>query len=335
MILVTEAIIHTKKKYIIVISGLDKDIVNDICLKMSQILKYTYLSFLDNPIIDDSKNYNNIFYRVEELIKIKPQGIIISLLSYPDKYTMIDVKLHINLAINQTYFNNIKKKYDYLDDFFIKYNNILKNNKVHKYINIKLDSDLNQIKKQCFDTIITSIEQAYYGTNYEKILQYRNDDNSSDNGNSNNSNNSNKKLNNSDNKNYNNSNNYNKKLNNYDNKNNNSDNKNYNNSNNSNKKLNNYDNKNNNSDNKNYNNSNNSNKKLNNYNSKRTNKKSFRSSSEKSDSDSSEKSFRESSEKSDSNNSEKSDSDSDSSEKSFSSNSSIDQYLNFDNDSDY
>jgi len=310
MILVTEAIIHTKKKYIIVISGLDKDIVNDICLEMSQILKYTYLSFLDNPIIDDSKNYNNIFYRVEELIKIKPQGIIISLLSYPDKYTMIDVKLHINLAINQTYFNNIKKKYDYLDDFFIKYNNILKNNKVHKYINIKLDSDLNQIKKQCFDTIITSIEQAYYGTNYEKILQYRNDDNSSDNGNSNNSNNSNKKLNNSDNKNYNNSNNYNKK-------------------------LNNYDNKNNNSDNKNYNNSNNSNKKLNNYNSKRTNKKSFRSSSEKSDSDSSEKSFRESSEKSDSNNSEKSDSDSDSSEKSFSSNSSIDQYLNFDNDSDY
>jgi hypothetical protein len=314
MILVTEAIIHTKKKYIIVISGLDKDIVNDICLKMSQILKYTYLSFLDNPIIDDSKNYNNIFYRVEELLKIKPQGIIISLLSYPDKYTMIDVKLHINLAINQTYFNNIKKKYDYLDDFFIKYNNILKNNKVHKYINIKLDSDLNQIKKQCFDTIITSIEQAYYGTNYEKILQYRNDDNSDDNGNYNNSNNSN---------------NSNKKFNNYDNKNNNSDNKNYNNS----------------------NNSNNSNKKFNNYNSKRTNKKSFRSSSEKSDSDSSEKSFRDSSEKSDSDSSEKSfnnkrnnkksfrdsseKSDSDSSEKSFSSNSSIDQYLNFDNNSDY
>jgi hypothetical protein len=287
MILVTEAIIHTKKKYIIVISGLDKDIVNDICLKMSQILKYTYLSFLDNPIIDDSKNYNNIFYRVEELLKIKPQGIIISLLSYPDKYTMIDVKLHINLAINQTYFNNIKKKYDYLDDFFIKYNNILKNNKVHKYINIKLDSDLNQIKKQCFDTIITSIEQAYYGTNYEKILQYRNDDNSSDNKNSNNYN--------------------------------------------SNKKLNNYDNKNNSSDNKNSNNYN-SNKKLNNYDSKRTNKKSFRSSSEKSDSDSSErnnkKSFRDSNEKSNSDSS-------DSSEKSFSSNSSVDQYLNFDNNSDY
>jgi hypothetical protein len=279
MILVTEAIIHTKKKYIIVISGLDKDIVNDICLEMAQVLKYTYLSFLDNSITDDSKNYNNIFYRVEELLKIKPQGIIISLLSYPDKYTMIDVKLHINLAINQTYFYNIKKKYGYLDDLFLKYDNILKNNKVHKYINIKLDSDLNQIKHQCFNTIITSIEKAYYGTNYDKVLQYRNDNNSD-----------------------------------------NSDN----------------------SDNGNYNKPDNSNKKFNNYNSKRNSKKSVRDSSDSSDKtdrdsrNSSKKLFRSRSKLSRS--SEKSDSDSsnssDSSDKSFSSNSSVDQYLNFDNDSD-
>jgi hypothetical protein len=173
-ILVTEAIIHTKGKFIIVISGLDKDIVNNICLEMSQKLNYTYLFFLDNPIIDDSKYYNNIFYRVEELLKIKPQGIIISLLSYPDKYTMIDVKLHINLSINQTYFNNIKNKYKYSDNFLIEYNNILKSNKVNKYINIKLDSDFKKIKKQCFDTIITSIEKKYYGTNYDKVLENRN-----------------------------------------------------------------------------------------------------------------------------------------------------------------
>jgi hypothetical protein len=190
-ILVTEAIIHAKGKYIIIISGLDKDFVNNICLQMSQILNYTYLFFLDNPISDDSKNYNNILDRVEELLKIKPQGIIISLLTYPDKYTMINVKLHINLSINQTYFNNIKNKYNYSDNFFIEYNNILKSNKINKYINIKLDSDFKQIKRQCFDTIITSIEKHYYGTNYDKVLENRNYNKSNNNNNTNNTNNSN------------------------------------------------------------------------------------------------------------------------------------------------
>ena len=58
MLLVTDAIIHYKKKYIIVISGLDKEIVNDICFEMSQILKYTYLPYLDLDVvnhIDDEK----------------------------------------------------------------------------------------------------------------------------------------------------------------------------------------------------------------------------------------------------------------------------------------
>ena len=177
MILITDAIIHTKKKYIIVISGLDQDIVNNICLEMAQILKYTYLSFLDNPISDDQKNYNNIFYRVEYLLNIKPQGMIISLLSFPDKYNMFDVKLHINLSINQIYFNNIKNKYNYSNDLLIEYNNILKSNKVNKYINTKFDSDLSQIKKKVFDTIIASIEKTYYGTNYDKVLQNRNENN--------------------------------------------------------------------------------------------------------------------------------------------------------------
>jgi hypothetical protein len=187
MILVTDAIIHTKKKYIIVISGLDNDIVNNVCLEMAGILKYTYLSFLDIPISDDQKYYNNILYRIEYLLNIRPQGIIISLLSFPNKYNMFDAKLHINLSINQTYFDNIKKKFDYSNDLLIEYNNVLKSNKVNKYINTKLDSDFNQIKKQVFDTIITSIEKTYYGTNYDTILQNRNNDNSNNDTKNNNS----------------------------------------------------------------------------------------------------------------------------------------------------
>ena len=201
MILVTDAIIHTKKKYIIVISGLDKDVVNNVCLEMAQTLKYTYLSFLDNPISDNQKNYNNIFYRVEYLLNIKPQGIIISLLSFPEKYNMIDVKLHINLSINQTYFDTIKNKFNYSNDLFIEYNNVLKSNKVNKYINTKLDPDLNQIKQQVFDTIITSVEKTYYGTNYDKVLQYRNDNQS------NNDNSDNKKIDHDNNNKFNNNNN--------------------------------------------------------------------------------------------------------------------------------
>ena len=115
MLLVTDAIIQYKKKYIIVISGLDKEIVNDICFEMSQILKYTYLPYLDldiNKHIDDEKkNYDNIYLKIKTLIDVKPQGIILSLLSLPEKYNIFDVKLHINLSINQNYFNNIKKKY--------------------------------------------------------------------------------------------------------------------------------------------------------------------------------------------------------------------------------
>jgi hypothetical protein len=195
-ILITDAIIHSKGKYIIVISGLDKDFVNNICLEMAQILKYTYLSYLDNPISDNMRDYNNIFYRVEYLLNIKPQGMIISLLSFPEKYTMIDVKLHINLSINQTYFDNIKNKYKYPNDILIDYNDILKSNKINKYINIKLDSDLNQIKQTIFDTIIINIEKHYYGDKYDKIEQYKNNqtsdnshNNKTDNKDSNNSHN--------------------------------------------------------------------------------------------------------------------------------------------------
>jgi len=112
-ILVTDAIIHAKGKYIIVISGLDKELINKICLLMASILKYTYISFIDKNVFidDDKKHYNEIFKKVEFLLNIKPQGIIISTSSLPEKYSIFDVKLHINLAINQTYFENIKKKY--------------------------------------------------------------------------------------------------------------------------------------------------------------------------------------------------------------------------------
>jgi hypothetical protein len=156
-ILVTDAIIHVKGKYIIVISGLDKEFVNKMCLLMASILKYTYISFIDKnvSIDDDKKHYNEIFKKVEYLLNIKPQGIIISTSSLPEKYSIFDVKLHINLAINQTYFENIKKKYDYPKELLNDYNNILKTNKINKYINVKIDSDLNQIKKQIFNTIIT------------------------------------------------------------------------------------------------------------------------------------------------------------------------------------
>ena len=188
-ILITDAIIHVKGIYIIVISGLDKVFVNNICLLMSNILKYTYLSYIDlDKIINNDKNYyNDILKKVEYFKNIKPQGFIISLSSLPEKYTMFDVKLHINLSINQTYFDNIKKKYNYSNELFIDYNNILKSNKINKYINIKLDSDLNQIKIQIFNTIITSIEKHYYGINYSKVLQNRNDKNINTNTKNNNS----------------------------------------------------------------------------------------------------------------------------------------------------
>jgi hypothetical protein len=174
-ILVTDAIIYAKGKYIIVISGLDKELINKMCLLMASILKYTYISFIDKnfSMIDDKKHYNEIFKKVEYLLNIKPQGIIISTTSLPEEYSIFDVKLHINLAINQTYFENIKKKYNFSKELLLNdYNNILKTNKINKYINVKIDSDFNQIKKQIFNTIITSIEKHYYGTKYEKILQY-------------------------------------------------------------------------------------------------------------------------------------------------------------------
>jgi hypothetical protein len=173
MILITDAIIYAKKKYIIVITGLDKKIVDNVCLEMAQDLKYTYLCYLDHPNNNNRDIYSNIHERVDTLLNIKPQGIIISLLSFSENLNLVDVKLHINLSINKNYFESIKKMYKYNDDFFNEYNDIIKSNKFIKYINIKLDSDLNDIKDKVFNNIIIYIEKAYYGLNYKKILEDR------------------------------------------------------------------------------------------------------------------------------------------------------------------
>lgn len=115
-----------KKNYILLLSGNDNKLLEDICKDVAKDLKFKY----SNSFLKDDKNI----------------GLIIYGYSFPSdniNYT-VDYHIHINKKDNPDY------------------NNDLKSNTINKFINVKENMTPSQIGDIIFELVIKDIEKKVY-----------------------------------------------------------------------------------------------------------------------------------------------------------------------------
>lgn len=163
---IIEAILKKYSHYIILISSLDLELLEEMSKEISKEIDFKYLSF--NHLSIDS-NYDKLNDRVNDVAIKGNTGVVISSLLFPSDKLNFRPDIHINLSINKVYFDTIKNKYNYNDSIFFTYKKKLEDNKVNKYINIKFNINKNYLTDMIFYTIMDNIEKRLYGKFYDEL----------------------------------------------------------------------------------------------------------------------------------------------------------------------
>lgn len=168
---ITDVLFQKQSNYVVLVSGLDTSLLENVSLILSKDLRFTYLSFHHLPIeINENTpmiNLKPINERVNTYIDNKSGGLIVSSLSFPKDRIAFKVDMHIHLSANKTMFDHIKTKYNYNDDLFVQYKSLMETNIVNKYINQKPDMDTEHLVDTIFYQIVDAIEKKVYGKKYE------------------------------------------------------------------------------------------------------------------------------------------------------------------------
>jgi hypothetical protein len=164
---VLDFLLSTKKKYIILFSGLNFSPVEKIVTEIAKDFNAIILNYL-HLTLDDNLDVLNT--RVNELLKkqeILKQPIFIICKSFQTDKLKIFYDYHINISLSK---NDILEldpaKRSDLPELYIK---SLQTNRINKYINIKKDFNLDYVLNNIFNLIIDDIEKKVYGDKYNKL----------------------------------------------------------------------------------------------------------------------------------------------------------------------
>jgi len=161
-----DAYLYKFKKFILAFSytpGFDfSPIVSDI--SKSFALRIIHL---DNNNYDDLNNKVNTI--INENIQTKNNhyvGILIHGLNFDQSKIKFQIDLQLHFSLSSQLFLKLNPKSS-IDDYN-NLKNVLNNNKINKYYNIKSDPTI-ELNDSVFDKIIDFIEFKVYGKNYEEL----------------------------------------------------------------------------------------------------------------------------------------------------------------------
>ena len=87
--------------------------------------------------------------------------------SFPSNNIKLPIDLHINISLNKTL--TMELDTSKTENLYEQYQEIIKTNRVNRYINIKKDYDLDEIILNIFNIIIDDIEKKVYGDKYNTL----------------------------------------------------------------------------------------------------------------------------------------------------------------------
>jgi hypothetical protein len=167
---VLDFLLSTKKKYIILFSGLNFSPIENIVTEIAKDFNAIILNYL-HLNLDDNLDVLNI--RVNDLLQKQKnpiQPIFIMSKSFQTDKLKIFPDYHINISLSKTDILTLDPaKRTELPELYTK---SLQTNRINKYINIKKDYNLNEILDNIFNLIIDDIEKKVYGDKYN-ILSYK------------------------------------------------------------------------------------------------------------------------------------------------------------------
>jgi hypothetical protein len=135
-------------------------------LKPDSVFDYAKLNDQVNKLITDSNAKLNT-----NIIGYYGQGILIHGLNFPTKMLnfQIDLQLHFSTSIGMFLKSNTDPdgKAVYTIDDYNKFKDILDENKIHKYFNLKTDAS-TEVADAVFEKIIDFLEFKVYGKDYDK-----------------------------------------------------------------------------------------------------------------------------------------------------------------------
>ena len=159
---VLDIILKQKKKYIVLLSGQQFSPIEKIASELEKDFVAIVLNYLHLELNDDLTVINN---RVSDLLqKNEPQVMIIIAKSFPTSNIKIPIDLHINISLNKSL--TIELDPSKTNNLYEQYQEIIKTNRVSRYINIKNDYDIDEIILNIFNIIIDDIEKKVYGDKY-------------------------------------------------------------------------------------------------------------------------------------------------------------------------
>jgi hypothetical protein len=164
---IIDAILMQKKVYNIIISGLAAELITNISKILESdfnaiVLNYNHLELDDNLTVVNDR-VNDILLKKKD----EPQIIIIIGKLFVAKKIKFQVDYHIHLSINKTLFLELYP--DKTSEYYDNYADVLKTNYVNKYMNVKKESDINEIINNIFDLIIENIEKILYGDKFNAL----------------------------------------------------------------------------------------------------------------------------------------------------------------------
>lgn len=176
-----DAYLYKYKKFILIIThtpGLD---INDLIKDISQSFNMRTIKLEGQKMIKkdnlDQFNYKKVNSDVANILKENNdklnsifkdyygQGILLYGLSFPKSKIEFRADLHLHLSVTQKMF--IKLNSDVDGSLYDSFKDILSQNIINKYYNLKTDIT-DEINDTIFYKIIDFIEQKVYGKNYEQ-----------------------------------------------------------------------------------------------------------------------------------------------------------------------
>lgn len=181
-----EAFLYKYKKFILALSYTPGFDINPIIEDISKTFSLLVIKLEGSPMLksDSSFDYNKLNNNVLKLLddnndKLKNNlpnylgiGILIYGLNFPLKSLkfQIDLHLHMSTSLNMFLKTNVSSDGNvlYTVDDYNKLKDLMNDNKIHKYFNIKSETPV-ELNDKIFDKIIDFIEFKVYGKDYEKF----------------------------------------------------------------------------------------------------------------------------------------------------------------------
>lgn len=158
---ILDVILLKNKKYIVLLSGLPFSPIEKIAAELEKDFNAITLNYLHLELNDDLSVINN---RVTDLLKkTKSQLIIILAKSFPSNNIKLPIDIHFNISISKNLV--IELDPNKTPNLYEQYQEIIKTNKVNRYINIKKDYNLDEIILHIFNFIIDDITKKVYPEN--------------------------------------------------------------------------------------------------------------------------------------------------------------------------